>query len=277
MPDWDVSLVTSMSELVLQQRIRSTRIYRDGTPRASRPCTRCSEVPGRSTKISVHGTPRASRPWVCTRWFRYRYRARASEHVPDVPRASLRRYMGYLERHDHVRDVPRGLRVQPAPIEMGRQLGHDHGVHVLRRQRIQHDAGGLGHIQSHGFYRIFYSAAAWYARFEGGGDDTLPSGGWTRKDNACDASLPPVNGAVGTCTDTLVSGTSCVPTCDAGYCAEGRDVVHRPGADRGGFVRLAVYRPRRAEGEPWTLCLDAVPSGRGAAPRTRCVGTQTRR
>ena len=66
-------------------------------------------------------------------------------------------------------------------------------------------------------YRIFYSAAAWYARFEGGGDDTLPGGGWTRKDNACDASLPPVNGAVGTCTDTLVSGTSCVPECNAGY------------------------------------------------------------
>ena len=131
------------------------------------------------------------------------------------------RYVGYLERHDHVRDVPRGLRVQPAPIEMGRQLCHDHGVHVLRRQRIQQDAGGLGHIQSHGFYRIFYSAAAWYARFEGGGDDTLPSGWWTRKDNACDASLPPVNGAIGTCTDTLVSGTSCVPTCDAGYVLRG--------------------------------------------------------
>ena len=65
------------------------------------------------------------------------------------------------------------------------------------------------------------SADAWYARFEGGNDHTLPGGGWTRKDNACDASLPPVNGAVGTCTDTLVSGTSCVPTCDAGYVLEG--------------------------------------------------------
>ena len=70
-------------------------------------------------------------------------------------------------------------------------------------------------------YWIFYSAAAWYARFEGGGDDTLPGGGWTRKDNACDASLPPVNGDVGTCTDTLVSGTSCVPECDAGYVRQG--------------------------------------------------------
>ena len=51
--------------------------------------------------------------------------------------------------------------------------------------------------------------------------DTLPGSGWTRIDNACDASYPPVNGAVGNCTDTLVSGTSCVPTCDPGYVLEG--------------------------------------------------------
>ena len=38
----------------------------------------------------------------------------------------------------------------------------------------------------------------------GGGHDTLPtSSRWTRIDNACDASYPPLNGAVGTCTDTL--------------------------------------------------------------------------
>ena len=68
---------------------------------------------------------------------------------------------------------------------------------------------------------MFYSADAWYARFTGGDRDTLPDRGWTRKDNACDASLPPVNGDVGNCTDTLVSGTSCVPTCDTGYVLEG--------------------------------------------------------
>ena len=182
----------------------STRIYRDGTPRASRPCTGCSECRGVQPRY---------------------------------------RYMGHLERHDHVRDVLRGLRVQPAPIEMGRQLGHDHAGDVLRRQRIQHDAGGLGHIQSHGFYDIFYSADAWNARFTGGSDDTLPGRGWTRKDNACDASLPPVNGAVGNCTDTLVSGTSCVPDVRRRVRAGGRDVVHRPGADRG-----CVYPGRHHQG-----------------------------
>ena len=69
-----------------------------------------------------------------------------------------------------------------------------------------------------------------------GRHDTPSPSGWTRIDNACDASYPPLNGAVGTCTDTLVSGTSCVPTCDAGYRAGGRDVVHRPGTDRSGCV-----------------------------------------
>ena len=68
---------------------------------------------------------------------------------------------------------------------------------------------------------IFTGATAWYARFEGGTADTLPGGGWTRKDDACDASYPPDNANVGNCTDTLVSGTSCVPTCNTGYVLEG--------------------------------------------------------
>ena len=35
----------------------------------------------------------------------------------------------------------------------------------------------------------------------------------------CDASSPPANGAVGDCTDQLLSGTTCQPTCDSGYFA----------------------------------------------------------
>ena len=166
---------------VLLQERSSTRIYRDGIPRASRPCTGCSRAT-RSTKISVHGIPRASR--TCTRC------------------STQRR------------------RVQPAPIEMGRQLGHDYEVHVLRRQRIQHDAGGLGHIQSHGFYNILFCRRM-VCEVHGRQRRHPPRCGWTRKDDACDASYPPVNGAVGNCTDTLMSGTSCVPTCDAGYVLEG--------------------------------------------------------
>jgi hypothetical protein len=35
----------------------------------------------------------------------------------------------------------------------------------------------------------------------------------------CDASSPPANGAVGNCTDQLLSGTACQPACDPGYFA----------------------------------------------------------
>ena len=112
MADWDVSLVTSMSELFYNKAFNAD-ISR-WEPRAHDHVRMFTSQ--RSTKISVHGIPRASRP--CTR-------------------CSERR------------------RVQPAPIEMGRQLGHGSWGNVLRRQRIQHHAGGLGHIQSHGFYRYF--------------------------------------------------------------------------------------------------------------------------
>ena len=37
----------------------------------------------------------------------------------------------------------------------------------------------------------------------------------------CDASVPPTNGGVGNCTNTLASGATCEPTCDAGYTVSG--------------------------------------------------------
>ena len=51
--------------------------------------------------------------------------------------------------------------------------------------------------------------------------DNGPPSSWIRKDNACDASSPPTNGAAGTCTDTLVSGSTCQPECDSGYTVSG--------------------------------------------------------
>jgi len=71
---------------------------------------------------------------------------------------------------------------------------------------------------------------------------------WTRIDDACDASYPPLNGAVGNCTDTLVSGASCVPDVQHRVRAEGRNVVHRPGTD-GGVCAFGIYQPCRAEGD----------------------------
>ena len=37
----------------------------------------------------------------------------------------------------------------------------------------------------------------------------------------CDASAAPVNGGVGDCTNSLASGSTCQPTCDAGYTVSG--------------------------------------------------------
>ena len=53
------------------------------------------------------------------------------------------------------------------------------------------------------------------------GSSTWDNGGsltsWVRKDDACDASSAPLFGSVGDCTDTLMSGQTCTPTCEAGY------------------------------------------------------------
>ena len=37
----------------------------------------------------------------------------------------------------------------------------------------------------------------------------------------CDASTAPTNGVVGTCTNSLASGSTCQPTCDSGYTVSG--------------------------------------------------------
>ena len=85
-----------------------------------------------------------------------------------------------------------------------------------------------------------FTSAAWHSRFHNCGYDSShqvcsevasyasssgsnsgPPAAWVRKNNACDASTPPYNGGIGNCTDTLVSSTSCVPTCDPGYTLEG--------------------------------------------------------
>ena len=43
----------------------------------------------------------------------------------------------------------------------------------------------------------------------------------TRCDGPCDASAPPANGGAGNCTDKLMRGTECQPTCDEHYTVSG--------------------------------------------------------
>ena len=107
---------------------------------------------------------------------------------------------------------------------------------------------------------IFCSAAAWKARFTAGTDTILLGSGWTRIDDACDASYPPDDGDVGTCTDTLVSGTSCVPECNAGYVLKGvTSCTNRV------LTEVATCEWQFTDGAELKAtvdaCLDAVPSG----------------
>ena len=60
MPDWDVSLVTSMSELFYNKGSFNADISRWDTSSVTN-MYRMFRVPRRSTRISVHGIPRASR------------------------------------------------------------------------------------------------------------------------------------------------------------------------------------------------------------------------
>ena len=88
---------------------------------------------------------------------------------------------------------------------------------------------------------MFTGATAWQARYtncgydntahsacseftsytSSAGSDYGPPAAWVRKDNACDAAVPPANGAAGSCSDALASGSSCQPKCDTGYTVSG--------------------------------------------------------
>ena len=87
---------------------------------------------------------------------------------------------------------------------------------------------------------MFYSAAAWQSRFHNCGFDSshqacgevafyTPSTDADRRSTRRVGSQrrrvrcvhPTLNGDVGNCTDTLVSGTSCVPECHPGYVLQG--------------------------------------------------------
>lgn len=86
---------------------------------------------------------------------------------------------------------------------------------------------------------MFHGADAWKERYTNCGSDNFhtacseatsyessdsdgdgPPAAWVRKDNACDATTIH-DGAIGNCTDTLVSGSSCQPTCNTGYTVSG--------------------------------------------------------
>ena len=69
---------------------------------------------------------------------------------------------------------------------------------------------------------MFDDAFAWQARYVRSPSSTDgPPSAWSRIANECDAAVPIDNGAAGTCTDTLASGSTCQPECDSGYTVSG--------------------------------------------------------
>ena len=87
-----------------------------------------------------------------------------------------------------------------------------------------------------------------------------PFAAWVRKDDACDASTPPLNGDVGNCTDTLMSGEVCFPECHAGYVLKGVTSC----ADRVLTQEATCewqFTDRAELKATVDVCLDAVPSG----------------
>ena len=106
----------------------------------------------------------------------------------------------------------------------------------------------------------FYAATAWYARFTGGGEAPSPVAGGRARITRATRPTRPSTAHVGNCTDTLMSGTSCVPDVRRRVRAEGRDVVHRPCADTGATCEWQ-FTDRAELKATVDACLDAVPSG----------------
>ena len=71
----------------------------------------------------------------------------------------------------------------------------------------------------------------------------------------CDASAAPTNGAIGTCTSTLASGSTCQPTCNTGYTVSGTSSCYN------GVLTAATC--------------SASPCDASAAPANGAVGTCT--
>ena len=162
---WDVSSVTTMYQM-FRGADAFNQISVHGTPRASRPCTRCSTRPTRSISTYRDGTSARSRP--CRRCSTTPTHSTRCRWAGTHPKSRIHRNIFLLQRM--VCEV------------RGRQRRHPPRQRVdAHRQRVRR----------------------------------VPSA---------------LNGAVGNCTDTLVSGDVLRPHVRPRVRAEGRDVVHRPGA-----------------------------------------------
>ena len=152
MPDWDVSLVTSMSELVQWQgAVQRGYIAMGHLERHDH----------------VQDVPRC-------RCVQPRYRC-----------------MGYLERHDHARDVLRRPTRSTSTYRDGTSARSRIWGTCSTTPTHSTPCRWAGTHPKSRILSIFLSADAWYARFTGGDGDTLPdAGGRARTTRATRPSRP---------------------------------------------------------------------------------------
>ena len=144
--------------------------------------------------------------------------------------------------HEHVRTCfLKRRRVQPAPVEMGRQLGHD--MQGCSTDATAFNTMPVGWDTSKvTIYRYFIRATAWNARFTGGDDNTLPERLDAHRQRVRRVSSAPQRRRRQLHRHPRERHVL-RPHVRRRVRAGGRDVVHRPGTDRG-----CVYPGRHHQG-----------------------------
>ena len=158
-------------------------------------------APPRSTKTSDRGIPRRSRTWV---------------HVHGA--AAFNQDIGSWNT---AQVTNMGSMFNDAAA-FNQDIGSWNTAQVTDMEFMFNDGNCLAARYTNCGYDNSHSACSEFTSYASStaADDGPPTA-WVRKENACDANVRIVNGAVGTCTDTLASGSSCQPECDAGYTVSG--------------------------------------------------------
>ena len=236
---WDTSQVTDMAACSLAPP-RSIKLSAHGIPPGHDHVVACSVTPPRSIKLSDHGIPRRSRHEACS--------AAAFNQASawDTSRS----------RHE----MFDAAAFNQAIGSWDTSQVTDHVWHVPMRRRVQSRLSAHGIPPGHDMMNVFNGATAWQARYTncGAGSSSLRVqrvhvvhelgrrrrwstrrvGSQRQRVRRRRASA---NGAAGTCTDTLASGSSCQPDVRLRVHSLGGVVVFESGADER-YVRRESVR-----------------------------------